>query len=177
MPATHNTPHMDACGEAGDRTINPPPRLDHLPTQPVDVTSSAKLNNAEDVDLPERRRGQHYSSSEEGIGFDDCSGYSNSDGRESPKTNEELSTRKHHVKLSTRKLPVKEPSGRSRQEGSSHEEKPSLRSLKQTLEEERQTLYKQAHLPPLQFKLACLPSRQAQQTHLPHAYFKLAGLQ
>jgi hypothetical protein len=78
----------------------------------VDVPSSIELNDAEDVDLPERQRDQHYSSWEVDSGFDDCSGHSTSDGGESPETDEELSAKKQLVKLSTRKLLVKEPSGK-----------------------------------------------------------------
>ncbi len=40
MPATHYTPHMDACREAVDRIINPTPGFEHHPsTQPVDLQS------------------------------------------------------------------------------------------------------------------------------------------
>jgi hypothetical protein len=93
---------MDACGQEGDHIINP--LLGFVSTL-VDVTSSTKLNYAEDVNLPDRRRGPHYESFEEDSGFDDPSGHSTSKGGESPETNEELSTSKPPLKLPTRKLP------------------------------------------------------------------------
>jgi hypothetical protein len=94
-PWTRKKPHL-----------SPPPGLaHHPPTQPVDVTSSTKLNYAEDVNLPDRRRGQHYVSCEENSGFDHHSGHSTSNGGGSPETDEELSMRIQPVKLSTRKLP------------------------------------------------------------------------
>jgi hypothetical protein len=112
-PATHSAPHMDACGQGDDRIVNTLPGFQHHPpTQPVDVTSSTKLNYAEDVNLPDRRRGQHYKSCEEESSFHDCSGHSTSDGGKSPESDEELSIRKLPMKLSLRELPVKKLSGR-----------------------------------------------------------------
>jgi hypothetical protein len=63
---------MDACEQEGDHIINPLLGFElHPPALLVDVTSSSKLNYAEDVNLPDRRRGQHYESFEEDSGFDD----------------------------------------------------------------------------------------------------------
>jgi hypothetical protein len=65
MPATHNTPHMDACQQAGDCIVNPMPGFEYRPTaQLADVTSSIILNHAEDDDLLDRRGGHHYESCE-----------------------------------------------------------------------------------------------------------------
>jgi hypothetical protein len=86
---------MDACGQGGDSIIDFPPGFEHHPpAQPVDVTSLTKLNNAEEVNLPDIRRGQYCRSYEEDSGFNGCSGHSTSDGGEWPETDEELSTRK-----------------------------------------------------------------------------------
>jgi hypothetical protein len=124
MPATHNAPHMDACEQGEGRIINPMPGFKHHPpTQPVDVTSSILLNYGEDVNLLDRRGGQHhesckgaggqrYGSCEEDSGFGDCSGDNTSNGRVSPETSEELPTRRLPVRLPTRGPSVERPAGR-----------------------------------------------------------------
>jgi hypothetical protein len=115
MPATHNTPHKDACQQAGDCIVNPTPGFEYRPpAQPVDVTSSIMLNHAEDDYLPDRRGGQHYESCEEDSGFGDCSGDNTSDGRVSPETCEELPTRRLPVRLPTSWSSVERPAGKKR---------------------------------------------------------------
>jgi hypothetical protein len=113
MPATHNTPYEDAYREAGECIISPTPGFESRPpAQPVDVTSSIRLNHAEDDDLLDRRGGQHCESSEEDSGFSDCSGDSTSDGRVSPETPGELPTRRLPGRPPTRGPPVERPAGK-----------------------------------------------------------------
>ncbi|MFN9908910.1 MAG: hypothetical protein ACK56F_22765, partial [bacterium] len=112
MPATHNTPYDDAYREAGECIIDPTPGFESRPpAQPVDITSSIRLNHAEDDDLLDRRGGQHCESSKEDSGFSDCSGDSTSDERVSPETSEELPTRRPPAELPTRGSSVERPAG------------------------------------------------------------------
>jgi hypothetical protein len=82
MPRTRRGPHHQSFARI---QLHPPALL-------VDVTSSSKLNYADDVNLPDRRRGPHSESFEEDSGFDDPFGHSTSNGGELPETDEELST-------------------------------------------------------------------------------------
>ncbi len=134
MPATHNTPYVDACKQAGDHIIPAPGFEYRPPAQPADVTSSIMRKYTEDVNLSDNWGGQHCESCQEDSAFSDCSGDSTSDGIVSPETSEELPTRR---------LPADYQQGgplwRGLQEGSGQKEKPSQRFLQQTLEEEMQT--------------------------------------
>jgi hypothetical protein len=113
MPATHNAPYVDACKQAGDRTINPAPGFEYRPpAQPVDVTSSIMLKYIEDVSLSDKWGSQHCESCEEDSGFGDCSGDSTSNGRVSPETSEELPTRRLPAELPTRGSSVERSAGR-----------------------------------------------------------------
>jgi hypothetical protein len=115
MPATHNTPYVDACKQAGDHIINPVPGFEYRPpTQPVDVTFSIMPNYLEDVNLLVELGGQHCESYEEDSGFGDSSGDSTSDGRVSPETSKELPTRRLPAELPTRGFSVERPARKKR---------------------------------------------------------------
>jgi hypothetical protein len=113
MTATNSAPHTDVCEQKGDSIINPTPGLEyHPPAQPVDINFSIMLSHAEDHDLLKKRGGQQYKSCKEEGDYGNYSGNSTSNGRVSPETSEDLSTRSLPAGLPERRASVERPAGR-----------------------------------------------------------------